>query len=203
MLYYLPIYYPPAHPTHQLVYVAGPQPSTASGTTPSPTGLSTPPVSPPFEHQPPPSPFALPYPTPLTSSSFNGPSTLVRPPSHVPPHGIPPTPVSTATLPGSSHLAPPRPPLHVHHSAPTGLTDHHNSQYYHHHDPHGSSSSSSSLAPHGVSPTMLSHAELTSRAKIRSDHLATDHDCILSKYEMTMRQQPVQARMCGVGEKCE
>ena len=50
---------------------------------------------------------------------------------------------------------------------------------------------------------MLSHAEILSRAKIRTRHLATDHDCVLSKFEMSMRQQPVQARMCGVGEKCE
>ncbi len=32
--------------------------------------------------------------------------------------------------------------------------------------------------------------------------LATNHDCVLRTYEMKMRQQPVQARMCGVGEKC-
>nr|XP_018998932.1 uncharacterized protein I203_08530 [Kwoniella mangroviensis CBS 8507]OCF62393.1 hypothetical protein I203_08530 [Kwoniella mangroviensis CBS 8507] len=40
----------------------------------------------------------------------------------------------------------------------------------------------------------------------RSDgvkHLPTDHDCVLRKYEMKMRQQPVQARMCGVGEKSD
>lgn len=33
--------------------------------------------------------------------------------------------------------------------------------------------------------------------------LVTDHDCILRTYELIMRQQPVQARMCGIGDKCE
>ncbi|KAK8846536.1 hypothetical protein IAR55_005622 [Kwoniella newhampshirensis] len=33
--------------------------------------------------------------------------------------------------------------------------------------------------------------------------LPIDHDCILRKYEMVIRQQPVQARMCGVGEKSD
>nr|XP_019008992.1 uncharacterized protein I206_06680 [Kwoniella pini CBS 10737]OCF47773.1 hypothetical protein I206_06680 [Kwoniella pini CBS 10737] len=37
----------------------------------------------------------------------------------------------------------------------------------------------------------------------RGDQFATDHDCVLRKYEMKMRQQPVQARMCGVGEKSD
>jgi hypothetical protein len=50
---------------------------------------------------------------------------------------------------------------------------------------------------------ILSQADVLSRSKIRSCHLATDHDCILRKYELSMRQQPVQARMCGVGEKCK
>lgn len=31
----------------------------------------------------------------------------------------------------------------------------------------------------------------------------TDHDCVLRHYELTMRQQPVQARMCGVGDKSD
>ncbi|WVQ97514.1 hypothetical protein IAU59_004628 [Kwoniella sp. CBS 9459] len=30
-----------------------------------------------------------------------------------------------------------------------------------------------------------------------------EHDCVLRRYEMKMRQQPVQARMCGVGEKSD
>ncbi|WRT65259.1 uncharacterized protein IL334_002202 [Kwoniella shivajii] len=34
-------------------------------------------------------------------------------------------------------------------------------------------------------------------------HIATDHDCVLRRYEMKMRQEPVQARMCGVGEKSD
>ncbi|ORX36096.1 velvet factor-domain-containing protein [Kockovaella imperatae] len=33
--------------------------------------------------------------------------------------------------------------------------------------------------------------------------LGLDHSCVLRKYELQMRQQPVQARMCGVGEKSD
>nr|ODN85937.1 hypothetical protein L203_04436 [Cryptococcus depauperatus CBS 7841] len=37
----------------------------------------------------------------------------------------------------------------------------------------------------------------------RCSDLATDHNCILRTYELKMRQQPVQARMCGVGDKSD
>ncbi|ODO01747.1 hypothetical protein I350_06576 [Cryptococcus amylolentus CBS 6273] len=33
--------------------------------------------------------------------------------------------------------------------------------------------------------------------------LATDHQCVLSTYELIIRQQPMQARMCGVGDKSD
>lgn len=55
----------------------------------------------------------------------------------------------------------------------------------------------SAATPSQPSPT-ASH----SISATRRNPTAVDHDCVLRRYELTMRQQPVQARMCGVGEKC-
>ncbi|WWC58933.1 uncharacterized protein I303_101478 [Kwoniella dejecticola CBS 10117] len=62
-------------------------------------------------------------------------------------------------------------------------------------------SPSNALPPLPQLPTP-SDTPMSSRSD-RLKHLATDHDCVLRKYEMKMRQQPVQARMCGVGEKSD
>jgi hypothetical protein len=48
-----------------------------------------------------------------------------------------------------------------------------------------------------------SHSNPSLHGADESSHCARDHDCVLRRYEMKMRQQPIQARMCGVGEKCE
>lgn len=40
--------------------------------------------------------------------------------------------------------------------------------------------------------------------RIRScTHAGGTHDCVLRSYELVMRQQPIHARMCGVGDKCK
>jgi hypothetical protein len=33
-------------------------------------------------------------------------------------------------------------------------------------------------------------------------HIRAAHACVLRSYELVMRQQPIHARMCGVGDKC-
>lgn len=206
MLDYLPIYYPPTRPTHQLVYVP-PQPPAPNSVTSSTAGPSTPPDSPRTSHAPTPSPYRPrrqrrpdhPYPTPVTSAPPPLPPALTQPPPHLPPREFPPTPMSTATHTGPPSAPLARPPLHAYHSVPTNNPLQHHHRHPYHHRPHDDDAQ----PPPIMSASALSHAEILSRSKTRSRHLAADHDCVLSKYEMTMRQQPVQARMCGIGEKCK
>lgn len=203
MLYCLPIYYPPTRPTHQLVYVA-PHPHHPIGAPSSSAGPSTPPDSPRTSLAPTPSPRHARrqrrpepfYPTPVTSRPPPLPPALLQPPPHLPSWHIPPTPLSIATHTGPPSVPPTRPPLHAYHSVPTNNT-------LHDHAHPVPNRSVNAPPPPTIPISALSHAEILSRSKIRSRRLAADHDCILSKYEMTMRQQPVQARMCGVGEKCK
>lgn len=204
MLFYLPVYYPPVNPTHQLVYVPPPM-LPAPTTTPSPSG-PTPPDSPTTPRHPTDSPHraslhrppAVPYfPSPVTGTPRRAHFLPRRPPPpHVLPSYLPPTPLSNTTAYDTTpHGLPQRPLPRTHHSNPFAASSA---------LPHGPLSYDDlPPIPHGIPPPIVSHAEILSRSKIRSCHLATDHDCILRKYEMTMRQQPVQARMCGVGEKCE
>ncbi|WVQ75321.1 hypothetical protein IAR50_004937 [Cryptococcus sp. DSM 104548] len=49
----------------------------------------------------------------------------------------------------------------------------------------------------------LSRAVLESAKPCSDLELATDHDCVLSTYELIIRQQPMQARMCGIGDKSD
>ena len=90
-----------------------------------------------------------------------------------PPHILPPTPTSSI-----SPTRPTPPFLPTIMTSPTGTmaTDHNQ---------------------------MQSHSPPGSHDRYGSSELADDHRCVLRKYELIMRQEPVQARMCGVGEKCE
>jgi len=199
MLYYLPHFYPPASPTHQLVYIP-PAPVTH---TRSSASLSTPPHSPASSTA---SRHTSRHHAPLPRRSHH-PTTIVTAPTATWPltrqqlaprsdPRLPPTPTSSASHPGMPHHDR-RPPHHTsHHSAPQ-LPIVNTPPRAVLFEP------SSCSTPTTIPANIISTADLLSRTKIRSCHLATDHDCVLRKYEMTMRQQPVQARMCGVGEKCE
>lgn len=160
--------------------------------------MSTPPVSPnpslpsphaPGRHHAIARPAASDLPTPITSTPPSSWQPTNRPPMRPMPYRVPLTPTSSSSH-TEMHHPRPRPLPTTHHSAPflASLAD---------------------LDPTRVPSTLpiplgiLSQADVLSRSKIRSCHLATDHDCILRKYELSMRQQPVQARMCGVGEKCK
>jgi hypothetical protein len=193
MLLYLPIYYPPASPTHQLVYVP-PAPSQSSH---SSVSMSTPPLSPnatiPPHHARSRRPVAAhtTVPSHLWTPITSTPPSAWRQPMQPVPYYMPPTPTSSSSEIGIHHPRP-RPLPTTHNSAPV-LSVFDDASY----DP-------DCISPNlTIPPDILSHADLLSRTKIRSCHSATDHDCVLRKYELTMRQQPVQARMCGVGEKCE
>jgi hypothetical protein len=195
MLYYLPHFYPPASPTHQLVYVP-PAPSTY---TRSSASLSTPPQSPvssttsrnQSRHHAP-----LPRRSHHPTTTISAPATarpLIR--QQLAPR-LPPTPTSSTFNTASLHPELRRPPVSTHPSAPQ--------QPVINTPPRAVLFEPSPMStPTAIPANIISTADLLSRTKIRSCHLATDHDCILRKYEMTMRQQPVQARMCGVGEKCK
>ncbi|WWD21855.1 hypothetical protein CI109_106343 [Kwoniella shandongensis] len=67
-------------------------------------------------------------------------------------------------------------------------------------DPAGSHSSTPDLSHLNLLPTPV---DTPSSSTCPRSSLRTDHECVLRKYEMVMRQQPVQARMCGVGEKSD
>lgn len=199
MLYYLPHYYPPASPTHQLVYI--PPPPVAYSN--SSASLSTPPHSPASSNA---SRNARHH-APLPRRSHH-PTTIVTapaapwPPMHqqLPPRNprLPPTPTSSSSHPGMPMHARRPPPPPSHHSAPQlPIVNTPPRAALFKPSPYSTPTTGS------IPADIISTADLLSRTKIRSCHLATDHDCILRKYEMTMRQQPVQARMCGVGEKCK
>ncbi|ORY24133.1 velvet factor-domain-containing protein [Naematelia encephala] len=66
--------------------------------------------------------------------------------------------------------------------------------------PSDSTTSANSNCPMDAAVSSISVPPIVAKPH---SHLATDHDCILSSYEMSMRQQPIQARMCGVGEKSD
>jgi hypothetical protein len=198
MLYYLPHYYPPASPTHQLVYIP---PTTAYSH--SSTSLSTPPHSPASSNA---SRHGRHH-APLPRRSHH-PTTIVTAPAapwplmhqQLAPRSdprLPPTPTSSSSHPGMPHHVRRPPPPTTHHSAPQlPIVNTPPRAALFEPSPYSSPTTS-------IPANIISTADLLSRTKIRSCHLATDHDCVLRKYEMTMRQQPVQARMCGVGEKCK
>lgn len=199
MLYYLPHYYPPASPTHQLVYIP---PTTAYSH--SSSSLSTPPHSPASSN----ASHNARHRAPLPRRSHHPTSILTAPSAPWPlmrqqlaprpDPRLPPTPTSSTSHPGiPNHVRRPPPPM-THHSAPQLpiLNTPPRATLF---EPSPYSTPTTASIPANI----ISTADLLSRTKIRPCHLATDHDCVLRKYEMTMRQQPVQARMCGVGEKCE
>jgi len=199
MLYYLPHYYPPASPTHQLVYIP---PNTAYSH--SSASFSTPPHSPASSN----ASHHGRYHAPLPRRSHH-PTTIVTAPAapwplmhqQLAPRSdprLPPTPTSSTSHSGMPHHVRRPPPPTTHHSAPQLpiINTPPRAALF---EPSPYSTPTTSSIPANI----ISTADLLSRTKIRSCHLATDHDCVLRKYEMTMRQQPVQARMCGVGEKCE
>jgi len=200
MLYYLPHFYPPASPTHQLVYV----PPAPSNHTRSSASLSTPPHSPASSNA---SRNQSRHHAPLPRRSLHPTATISAPATARPSirqqlgpnlHNprLPPTPTSS-----TFHTA----PLHPE-RRPTASTCNSVPQLPVVNTPPRAvlfEPSPMSTPTAAIPANIISTADLLSRTKIRSCHLATDHDCILRKYEMTMRQQPVQARMCGVGEKCK
>ncbi|WWC87407.1 uncharacterized protein L201_002296 [Kwoniella dendrophila CBS 6074] len=101
---------------------------------------------------------------------------------------------------------PPPPPGYQLVYVPPPATTHTN----HHCSPRHPPTSQISFPPAGPSTPARTPPPLPTPSdtpmSLRSDGvkcLATDHDCVLRKYEMKMRQQPVQARMCGVGEKSD
>ncbi|ALO69007.1 conserved hypothetical protein [Cryptococcus deneoformans JEC21] len=65
------------------------------------------------------------------------------------------------------------------------------------------STSSLPTTPSNPYPPHLPTPSYTPMSIRHCSSVATDHDCILRTYELTMRQQPVQARMCGIGDKSD
>jgi hypothetical protein len=208
MLYYLPHYYPPASPTHQLVYIP-PAPAShfhSHSHSHSSASLSTPPLSPasstasrhtPRHHAP--LPRRSHHPTAIVTAPA-APWPLMRQQlAPRPDPRLPPTPTSSASHPGvPPHDRRPPPPPSQHSAPQLPVVNTPPRAALFEPSPYSTPTTATSIPAN-----IISTADLLSRTQIRSCHLATDHDCVLRKYEMTMRQQPVQARMCGVGEKCE
>ena len=66
------------------------------------------------------------------------------------------------------------------------------------------SRSSSALPFRPASPAYCDAVIYPAVPRIRPcSNVRGTHDCVLRSYELVMRQQPVHARMCGVGDKCE
>jgi len=60
--------------------------------------------------------------------------------------------------------------------------------------------------PHALPHPSVGHDDVDhARMPVESRRcsIATDHDCVLRSYELTVRQQPVHARTCGPGDKGE
>lgn len=68
----------------------------------------------------------------------------------------------------------------------------------------GNSRSSSAPPVRPASPAYRDAVIYPAVPRIRPcSNVCGTHNCVLRSYELVMRQQPVHARMCGVGDKCE
>ncbi|RXK39850.1 hypothetical protein M231_02907 [Tremella mesenterica] len=170
MIHYLPVFYPPHNPTHQLVYIP-----------PTPAIPHTPNL----------------LDTPLSPGSTSGSTSHSTSHSHSRSHLHPPASRSRSNSRSSASPYIRDSPI----SRKPRMTRSHG----HSHDTTSAQTSSSSMPP---SRSVASSETPTSR--IRPFHhtlpppcIARDHPCVLRTYEMSMRQQPLQARMCGVGDKSD
>lgn len=195
-MYLLPTLWPPHNPTHRLAYTPMPIP------TPPSSSSSVPASSNPF-------PTLIPN-TPVTPSStvFHSPRTY--------PHSAPPGArhldcsvhrTTTGELPASPLSRIIRPVPHNRNSMPPSRQS----------DTRLSSSSPTTdhalvdrplsapilSSPLALAPPALSESYLHRLATYLPNYRPRDSLSTNRKYEMSMRQQPLQARMCSAGEKGE
>lgn len=182
-MYLLPKLWPPHHPTHRLVYIPSSTTSVDSSSNPYPTPPYLTPTNPTFPSHPP-----LP-----TFKRRNDPDPDPSSPIYVYAGIYRPGPVPLS--PDASDEPTPSPVLPLHHLFPPSTSSFSSP----------SSSSSSPILNHGLTESDLDHLHSYLRPRLLPGYRPRDalgaH--MGRRYEMSMRQQPVQARMCGAGEKCE